>query len=68
MKLGSGGGAGGPTLMTFVMNWMNPGHVPFNAAHVPFGFAWQSTQNFGVPIKGQVSDHAQPQLPCVKVA
>ena len=63
VKLGSGGRAGGPTLMTAVMNWMKDGHVPDSAAHEPFGFAWQSTQNCGVPIKGQVSDHPQPQPP-----
>ena len=48
------------TLSTLVMNWMNDGHLPFRFAQVPFGFAWQSTQNCGVPMSGQVSDHPQP--------
>ena len=60
VKFGIGGGSGGPTRITFVMNWMNAGHRPGNAAQVPFAFKWQSTQNCGVPIVGQCWDHAQP--------
>ena len=38
VKLGSGAGAGGPILITLVMNWMKPGHLPGNAAQEPFAF------------------------------